>query len=70
VNGAEALLDEQEPLAQLGIAGGGLTEGEFGGGALEVVAQEGGVGAVAGRVDADADTDGTRGRLRNGLALW
>ena len=44
-----------EPLAELGVASGGLGEGQFGGGGLEVVAEEGGVVAVARGVDADAD---------------
>jgi hypothetical protein len=50
-----------EAVAELGVAGGGLGEGEFGGGGLEVVAQEGGVVAVARGVDADADAGGGAG---------
>lgn len=42
---------------QLSIAGGGFGEGEFGGGGLQVVADKGGIGAIACGVDADADTD-------------
>ena len=36
-----------ESAAELGVAGGGLGEGQFGGGGLLVVAEEGGVVAVA-----------------------
>jgi hypothetical protein len=52
---------------ELGVAVGGLGEGEFSGGGLEVVAEEGGVVAVAGGVEADADAGG---RLRSGGGLW
>ena len=55
VDGAVALGDAFEALAEEGIAGGRLGEGEFVGGGLEVVAEEGGVVAVAGGVDADAE---------------
>jgi hypothetical protein len=48
-----------------GVALGGLGEGQLGGGGLEVVAQEGGVVAVARGVDADADA----GR-RLGAVSW
>ncbi len=47
VDGAVALGDAFEALAELGVAGGGLGEGQFVGGGLEVVAEEGGVVAVA-----------------------
>ena len=50
--------EEFEALAKLGITIGGLGEGEFGSGGLKVVAQEGGVVAVARGVDAAADADG------------
>ena len=46
-----------ESLAELVVAVGGLGEREFGGGGLEVVAEEGGVVAVARGVDADAEAD-------------
>ena len=36
-----------EALAELGVAVGGLGEGQFGGGGLEVVGEEGGVVSVA-----------------------
>ena len=39
--------DVFEALAELGVAAAGLGEGQFGGGGLEVVAQEGGVVAIA-----------------------
>jgi hypothetical protein len=39
--------DALEALAELGVAGGGLGEGEFVGGGLEVVAEEDGAVAVA-----------------------
>jgi hypothetical protein len=55
-----------QSLVQEGIAGGGLGEGQFVGGRLEIVTEEGGVMAVAGGVDADADTSG---RLRSGMVL-
>ena len=63
VNRAVALDDAFEPLAEEGVAGGRLGEGEFGGGGLEVVAEEGGVVAIAGGVDADAEASR---RLRSG----
>ena len=53
-----ALGEVFETLAELGVAVGGFDELELGGGRLEVVAQEGGVVAVARGVDADADADG------------
>ena len=43
-----------EALAEEGIASGGLGELEFGGSGLKVVAEEDGLVAVAGGVDADA----------------
>jgi hypothetical protein len=55
VGGAMLRDDAFEALPQAGIAGGGLGEGQFGGGGLEVVAEEDGIMAVAGRVDADAE---------------
>ena len=57
--GPMALGDAFEALAELGVAGGGLGELQFVGGGLEVVAQEGGVVAVARGVDAAA-TEGAR----------
>ena len=69
-DGAVAAGDGFEPLAEQGVAGGGLGEGQFVGGGLEVVAEEGGVVAVAGGVDADADAGGGAGeRLRGGDLL-
>lgn len=50
-----ALGDGLEALVELGVAVGSLGEGEFGGGGLEIVAQEGGIVTVARGVDADAD---------------
>src|SRR5262249_48532672 len=47
VNGAVTPQDAFKTLPQLAIAGGGLGERQFGGGGLEVVAQEAGVVAVA-----------------------
>jgi hypothetical protein len=44
---AVALGDLLESISELGVAGGGLREGEFGGGNLMVVVEEGGVVAVA-----------------------
>src|SRR5262245_3824008 len=44
-----------EALAELGVAGGRLDDFEVGGGGLEVGVEEGGVVAVARRVEADAD---------------
>ena len=44
-----------EPLTELGIAGGGFDHPQVRGGSLEVGIEEGGVVAVARRVDADAD---------------
>ncbi len=67
VDGSVALGDALEALAELVVSGGGLGEGEFVGGALEVVFEEGGVVAVAGRVDADAAASG---RWRGGCGLW
>ena len=59
--------DALQSLVQEGVAGGGLGEGEFVGGGLEVVAEEDGIMAVAGGVDADADASR---RLRSGSVLW
>src|SRR5262245_38172096 len=58
---AMAAGDLLEPLAELAVAGGRLGERELRGGRLEVVAQEGGVVAVARRVDADTEA-ARRGR--------
>jgi hypothetical protein len=46
-DGREAPGELFEALAELGVAVGGLGEGQLGGGGLEVLAQEGGVVAVA-----------------------
>src|SRR5262245_16222626 len=53
-----------EALAELGIAGGGLGELEFGRGLLQLLVEEGGVVAVACGIDADADEGD--GRIKNG----
>jgi hypothetical protein len=47
MNGAVALDDAFEPLAEEGVAGGGFREREFGGSRLEVVLEEDGTVAVA-----------------------
>jgi hypothetical protein len=47
-----------EAAAELGVALGRLGEGQLGAGGPEVVAQEGGVVAVARGVDAHADAGG------------
>jgi hypothetical protein len=60
------LADALEALAEAGIADGRLREWEFVGGGLEVVAEEGGVVAVARRVDADAKA---AGQLRSGRVV-
>ena len=67
VNGAIALEDAFESLPEEGIADGRLGELEFGGGGLQIVAEEGGVVAIAGRVDADAEASR---RLRSGSVVW
>src|SRR5207253_3230171 len=64
---AVALDDAFEALAEQGVAGGRFREGQLVGGGLEVVAQEGGVVAVAGGVDADATA---ARRLRSGSRVW
>src|SRR6202007_2937043 len=65
--GAGALGDALEPLSEESVSGGGLGEGQFGGGGLEGVGEAGRVVAVAGRVDADAAASG---RWRGGGGLW
>ncbi len=71
VNGAVALDDKFETRSELGVAVGGLGELQFGGGGLQVVAQEGGVVAVARGVDADAEaSELVAGRLRSGSRVW
>jgi hypothetical protein len=67
VDGAVALRDAFEALTELAKAGRGLDEGQFIGRRLQVVAQVGGVVAVARGVDADADAD-ARGWA--GRACW
>jgi hypothetical protein len=70
-DGSVAPGQQFEALAELGVALGGLGDGEFGGGRLEVLAQKSGVMAVAGSVDADADADGwVGGPLRSRGRLW
>jgi hypothetical protein len=56
-----------EALPQEGIAGAGLGELQLGSGGLQVVVEEGGVMAVAGGVDANAEA---AWRLRGGRWLW
>ena len=67
MDGAAVLGDALEPLAEAGVAGGGLGELQLVGGGLQVVPEEGGVVAVAGGVDADAAVSR---RLRSGSVLW
>ena len=67
VDGRVALGEALEALTEEGVTGGRLGEGQFVGGGLEVVFEEGGVMAVARRVDADAAASG---RLRAGSGLW
>jgi hypothetical protein len=67
VNGAVAAGDSFDALSEVSVAFGRFGEGEFGGGGLEVVAEEGGVVAVAGRVDADAAASR---RLRSVSVVW
>jgi hypothetical protein len=55
VDGAVAGGNLRESLLEPGVAGRRLGERQFGGGRLQVVAEEGGVVPIAGRVDADAD---------------
>ena len=63
--------DVLEPLAELGVACGGLGELQLGGGRLEIVAEKSGVVAIARGVDADADADDVDGgRLRSGRGSW
>ena len=64
VDGAVTPDDAIEALAELGVAGGGRGEGEFGGGGVEIVLEEASVGTVAGGVDPDtaARRRGRRGR--------
>jgi hypothetical protein len=50
-----------EAAAELGVAVGRLGEEQLGGGGLEVLAQEGGVVAVAGGVNTDTDAGGRAG---------
>jgi hypothetical protein len=69
-DGGVASGDGLEALAEQGIADARLGEGEFGGGGLEIVAEEGGIMAVAEGVDADADANGRGGRLRVGVGVW
>jgi hypothetical protein len=67
VNGAVPPDDAFEPLAEQGIAGGGLGELEFVGRGLQIVAKEGGIVAVAGGVEANATA---ARRLRSGSRVW
>ena len=67
VNEPVALDDAFEPLPEQGVASGGRGELQFVGGGLEVVAEEGGVVAVAGGVDADADA---ARRWWSGRVVW
>ncbi len=55
VDGGVALGNPFESLLELGIALGGLGELQFVGCRLQILAQESGVMAIAGGVDADAD---------------
>ena len=73
-DGAMALDDEFETLAEFVVAVAGLGEEEFSGGGLQIGAEEGGVVAVACGVDADADARrrlvGAGRRWRSGGVLW
>jgi hypothetical protein len=66
VDGRVPPRDLVETVAELRVAGGGLGEGQLGGGGLEVVVEEDGVVAIAGGVEADADPS----RLRRRRRLW
>ena len=74
VDGAEALGDEFETLAEFEIAGAGLGEEEFGGGGLQIGPEEDSVVALAGGVDAGADARrrqaGAGWRWASGNVLW
>jgi hypothetical protein len=72
VNRSVALGEALESLAEQGIAVGGLGEGEFSSGGLEIVLEEDGVVSIAGSVDADANGDGParRGVRGRGRSLW
>jgi hypothetical protein len=59
--------DALESLVQQSVASGGLGESQFVGGGLKIVAEEDGVMAVAGGIDADTKASG---RLRSGSVLW
>src|SRR5262249_13283818 len=67
VDRAMLLRETFEALPEEGVAGGRLRELQFGGSGLEVVAEAGGVVAVAGGVDADAEA---ARRLRSGSVVW
>ena len=58
VDGPVPLDDLLQPLSEAGVALGGFGELQFRGGRLQVVAQEGRLVPIAGRVDADADALG------------
>ena len=66
-NGSVLLDDAFEALAEEGVAGGRFGKREFVGGWLKVVAEEGGVVAVAGRINTDADASR---RLRSRSVVW
>src|SRR5262249_26016981 len=66
-DGAVGLGDVFQALAEQGVAGGRLREGQFGGGGVQVVPEAGGVRAVARRVDADGDA---ARRLWGGSGVW
>ena len=70
VNGVVSLGELLQLLLELGLAVGVFDEGEFGGGELEVVAEEDGLVAVACGVDADAEAHGGSGSLRVGWLGW
>ena len=66
VDSTMAAHEIDESLAKLGIAGGRLDDFEVRGGALEIRIEEGGIVAVARRVDADADGRGGARRFFDG----
>src|SRR5262245_28581233 len=60
VDGGVSSGDAEQALAEQFIAGGRLSESQFVGGDLQVVAQKAGVVAVARGIDADAEAGGRR----------
>jgi hypothetical protein len=67
VDGTVALGQTVEGFPQLSVSGRRLGERQFGGGRLQVVAEEDSIVTVAAGVD--ADTEAAR-RLRSGRVVW